>query len=253
MKLKSLSGVLLAYHEEGVIEKSIRALQAVMEQVAEKSEVIVVGYEGCKDSTNEIVKKIACHNPDVKLVIQKTSEKGYGRAFYLGIRAASNEWVFQTDADGQYQIEDLKRLVALADENTDLIHGYRKKRNDPFERVVMAFCYNMALKLLFWIPIRDVDSAFKLMRASKVQALPVKSLSGFSVAELIIRLKRCGSRFRQIDITHLPRTEGEALSEKGVKNPFNLQIPNLNLVSGTLGEMIKFRFAQNKNLERPCS
>lgn len=246
-KLRSLSGVLLAYHEEEEIEKSIKDLQGVMSALAERSEVIVVGYEGCKDRTNEIVSKLSQQDPSVKLVIQKTSEKGYGRAFYLGIKAAQHEWVFQTDADGQYDLTDLRKLVDLVDEDTVLVHGYRKKRNDPFERILMANCYNMALRMLYRVPLRDVDSAFKLIRTSSAQAHALKSISGFSVAELIIRLDCAGSKFNQIPIKHLPRKAGEALSEKGVKNPFNLQIPNLNLISGTLGEMIKFRFSREGN------
>lgn len=249
MKLSSVSGVLLAYHEEDVIENSIRNLQNILGQITDKHEVIIVGYEGCKDRTNEIVKQISLKDTRIKLVIQSTKEKGYGRAFSLGIKAATCDWIFQTDADGQYEIKDLLKLAALVDDKVDVIHGYRQKRNDPIERIIMAFCYNLALRLLFWLPIRDVDSAFKLIRRSAIKDIFLKSLSGFSVAELIIRLQRAKATFKQIPITHLPRLAGEALSEKGIKNPFNLQIPNMNLISGTLGEMFLFRIHLKKELQ----
>lgn len=244
MKLSGISAVLLAYHEEAVIRANVLAVQQHLEKVSEKHEVIVVGYEGCKDNTNNIVDSMSKEDPRIRLVIQRVTEKGYGRAFKIGVEAARLDWVFQTDADGQYDISCLTGLVAQlqhATSQVDVVHGYRSPRQDPLERLFFAFCYNLALRFIYSIPLRDVDSAFKLIRRSYLEKVQIVSLSGFAVAEAMIRIIGLGAKTTQIPIVHLPRVAGEALSEKGIKNPFGLQLPNLKLVTETLGEMWQLR------------
>jgi len=247
-KLTSLSVVLLAYHEEEVIQKNIETIKTHISPYCNQYEIIVVGFEGCKDQTNNIVLDLSSKDSKISLVIQPTIEKGYGRAYAIGIKAAKYDWIFQTDADGQYLLSDIEKIIDLADDQTDVVHGYRKERKDPFERIVMAFCYNVALKILYKLPLKDIDSAFKLIRREKIKDLPLISLSGFCVAESMIRILNNGGRFKQLPITHLPRTSGEALSEKGIKNPFNLQLPNLELIYNTLSEAFLFKSKLKKEL-----
>lgn len=241
-KLTSITGVLLAYHEEDVINETISRLSAELDKATDDWEIVVVGFEGCKDKTNEIVRDLGTMDPRVRLEIQKREEKGYGRAFEIGLRAARKDWVFQSDADGQYELTDLVKLVALAKDDVAMVHGFRRDRQDPVERKLMALGYNLALRALFRIGIRDVDSAFKLIRRAAIADLALTAQSGFCVAEMVIQLRRAGLKIVQLPITHLPRLHGEALSEKGIKNPLGLQLPNFNLVSGTLGEMVRYRF-----------
>lgn len=241
-KLSSISGVLLAYHEEEVITTTIARLQAELEKASNDWEIVIVGFEGCKDKTNDIVRELGRKDPRIRLEIQKREDKGYGKAFEIGLRAARKDWIFQSDADGQYELADISKLVAKVEDDVAMVHGYRADRQDPVERKLMAFGYNMALRTLFFIGIRDVDSAFKLIRRSAIADLPLTAKSGFCVAEMVIQLRRNKRKIVQLPITHLPRLHGEALSEKGIKNPFNLQLPNFSLVSGTLGEMFRYRF-----------
>lgn len=242
MKLKSITGVLLAYHEEAVIKDTITKLSEELAKITEDWEIVVVGIQTCKDKTNEIVLQMANVDSRIKLVLQKPEERGYGRAFWLGLTAASKQWVFQSDADGQYDLSGISKLALCADENVALVHGYRSKRQDPLERKVFAFCYNMLLKLLFLIKIKDVDSAFKLIRKSAFSKLQLESKSGFCVAEMVIQFQRNKFKIVQIPAVHLPRLHGEALAEKGIENPFGIQLPNFSLTFGTLKEAFLYRF-----------
>jgi glycosyltransferase involved in cell wall biosynthesis len=241
-KLSSVSGVLLAYHEEAVITTTIQRLASELDKIAAEWEIVVVGFEGAKDRTNQIVEQLSQRDPRVRLVIQKREERGYGRAFAIGIAAAKKDWIFQSDADGQYDFHDIPKLAAAAVDGVAMVHGYRRDRQDPVERKIMAFGYNCALKTLFFIGVRDVDSAFKLIRRSALAQVKLEAKSGFCVAEMVIQLKRLKQKMVQMPITHLPREHGEALAEKGIKNPLGLQLPNPELVFGTLGEMFRYRF-----------
>lgn len=242
MNPKSISGVLLAYHEEAIVAETVARLQEQLEKLTGDWEIVVVGYAGCRDRTNEIVTELGRREPRIRLVLQPVEEKGYGRAFSLGLAAATKEWIFQSDADGQYDLSQLPALLELAADDVAFVHGYRAPRKDPFERTVFAFFYNCALKCLYAIPVRDADSAFKLMRRSAIADLPLSARSGFCIAQMIILLRRKRRRIVQRPVVHLPRRAGEALAEKGTPNPLGLELPSLSLACGTLWEMFRFRF-----------
>ncbi len=242
MKLSSLSVVLLAYNEEDLIASTIQEAARSAVEAADTYEIVVVGYAGSTDGTNAVVTNLSQSDSRIRLVLQGRNERGYGRALYLGIQNARYEWILQSDADGQYDFTDLATLLPhTTDPRVALVHGYRAPRRDPKERIVMATAYNMALKLLYRIPLRDVDSAFKLMRGEVVRALTIRSCSGFGIAELVMRLVQAGHRIVQLPIHHRPRAGGAALADKGTANPFGLELPNFKLIRGTLGEMVKMR------------
>jgi len=252
MQLPSVSCVLLAYNEEKIIEKTIQNALLAMDRFAVESEVIVVGFEGCSDRTNELVVAFAQHSPRVRLVLQPKTSPGYGKALWIGLCAAKNEWIFQSDSDGQYDFNELEKLLPITKESgVGLVHGYREKRNDPFERVIMAGIYNFALRRLFGIRLRDVDSAFKLILRDALKGVSLDSSSGFGIMELLLKIRRKGYQFRQLPVRHLARVEGEALADKGQKNPFGFQLPNFKLVKGTLTEMWHmYRVDRNSKPER---
>jgi glycosyltransferase involved in cell wall biosynthesis len=240
--LSSLSCVLLAYNEEDVIARSIARVKEAARGVAREHEVVVVGYEGARDRTLAIVRELAAADPSIRLVVQPREAKGYGRAMVLGLRASRMDWVFQTDADGQYDFADLAKLVARVDgSDVVLVHGYRSPRRDARERLLFAWLYNQALRAIYRLPIRDADSAFKLMRGDVARSVPLQALTGFAVTELVMRLWATGGRIEEVGVTHLPRQTGEALSDKGIANPLGLELPNVRLVRETLTEMVRMR------------
>lgn len=240
MTLPSLSCLLLAYHEEEIIAQSVQRVQAAARAVADAHEVIVVGYEAARDRTLDVVRELAARDATVRLVVQPRAEKGYGRALALGLLASRMAWVFQSDGDGQYDFAELAKLAELAAPDVALVHGYRAPRRDAVERLLFAALYNGALRLLHRMPVRDVDSAFKLIRGDVARAAPLAARTGFAVSELVLRAAAAG-RIRQLGVTHLPRATGEALADKGIANPLGLQLPDVALVRDTLTEMVRMR------------
>jgi glycosyltransferase involved in cell wall biosynthesis len=242
MKPSSLSAILLAYQEEGALRDSVDRLRSALERLTDDWEILLVCYEGARDRTNEIALRLGEEDPRVRRILQRRDETGYGRALALGLRAAAKDWVFQSDADGQFDFSELGLLLERAQGDVALVHGWRRERRDPPERRLLAWGYNAALSLLFRVGVRDVDSAFKLMRRSAIEDLELRSASGFGVAELVIRLRRKERRVVQCPVSHRPRLSGRALSDKGFGRGLGLELPNAALAAQTLREMLAFRW-----------
>jgi hypothetical protein len=77
-----------------------------------------------------------------------------------------------------------------------------------------AWCWNRLVRALFYVPVRDVDCAFKLYRREPLAAIEVESRGAMIDTEIIVKLARRGSTIVEVGVTHLPRTAGTARGAK---------------------------------------
>ena len=69
---------------------------------------------------------------------------GYGAALRSGFGAASKEWVFYTDGDGQYDVADLTDLVGESN-GVDVVNGHKIARADSVIRRWVGKAYAWAV------------------------------------------------------------------------------------------------------------
>ncbi len=203
----SLSIVLPAYDEEANIVTAVRRATDVAGRLCAEHEVIVVD-DGSSDATAALVRELAAADPRVRLV-QHPRNRGYGDALKSGFEAARMELVFFTDADNQFDLEELAHFLPLA-ERVDVVAGYRVNRCDPFSRRLNAKAWNYLVRALFYVPVRDIDCAFKLFRRSVFEGLQLESVGAMVNTELMVKLGRSGYSVVEVGVTHLPRTAGTA-------------------------------------------
>lgn len=158
-RLSSISLVFPAYNEELNIEKSISEAIRVLTQYADKFEVIVVN-DGSADKTAEIVNRLA--ETDGRVIpVHHEKNRGYGAAIGSGFKKSCYDFVFFTDSDLQFNLEEISELIKWIN-NYDLVVGYRAKRADPMHRKLNAWAWNQLVRALLGIKVRDIDCAFKL-------------------------------------------------------------------------------------------
>ncbi len=208
-RLDGLSFFFPALNEEDNVTPIVQEALAVLPRFADDVEITVVD-DGSTDRTGAIADELAMKDPRVR-VIHHGTRRGYGGAVRSGLVAATKPWIFFTDGDRQFALEDLVRLVEVAD-GADAVVGYRIKRADPARRLFVAWVYNRLIRLLFGGGWRDVDCAFKLFRRDVFARVPlerVRSNGAFFSPELLITLRRAGVRVRQVGVRHFPRTAHE--------------------------------------------
>ncbi len=208
-KLEELSVFFPCFNEEENIEKLIRIAQEVVPTVAEKYEIVVVN-DGSTDNTAVIAKKFALLDKHIRVVDQENSG-GYGGAIKGGFNNIKYKWVFFTDADLQFDLNELKRFTDSVDTSDDLIIGYRLKRAEGLKRYVLA----KGMKYLSWMIlgyptfIKDTDCAFKLIRKEVVERVkPLYSSSNLITTEFLLKAHKQGFKFKQIGVNHYCRVAG---------------------------------------------
>ncbi len=130
-----------------------------------------------------------------------------------GIESARFEYVFFTDGDLQFDIGEIKKLLPWVPEYKIII-GFRNPRKDNHLRLLNAFLWNIFIRTVFGLKVRDIDCAFKLFKTEAVSDLPMISGGAMFSAELLIRLKRSGLAFKEVPVKHLPRQLGHSSGAK---------------------------------------
>jgi glycosyltransferase involved in cell wall biosynthesis len=203
-----LTFVLPAYNEEANIQRSIFAARAALSRLVSERRIdgweIVVVDDGSVDGTADMVRLLKL--PRVRLVTH-TQNRGYGAALRSGFDAARGQLIFFTDADLQFNADEIDRLLPWV-ERYDIVAGYRSPRQDPWMRRANAAAWGMALYGAFGLSVTDVNCAFKLFKREVLDGLEIDSDGAFVNAEILLKAKLRGFNFKQVPVSHFARTAG---------------------------------------------
>ena len=92
----------------------------------------------------------------------------------------------------------------------DVVAGYRVNRQDRATRRLMAYAWNMLVRMLFYVPVRDIDCAFKLFDQRVLREIDIESVGAMVYTELMVKLGRSGASVVEVGVTHRPRRAGQA-------------------------------------------
>ena len=195
-----------AYYDEGNIGKVVESAVKVLEELKLKDYEVVVIEDGSPDKTGEVADAMAAKYEKVR-VIHHEKNMGYGATLKDGFTSAKLDYVFYTDGDNQFDLNELKRFVALVP-FADMIVGYRKKKQYSLYRKFTSLSYNYLLKLIFGLDYWDIDCAFKLFRRDLFDKITINSVDAFIDAEIMLKAKLLGYTSIEMGVTHLPRVDG---------------------------------------------
>jgi glycosyltransferase involved in cell wall biosynthesis len=202
-----ISFVLPAYNEEANVAEAITRARAVGRRLCAEYEIVVVD-DGSADATAERVTTAGAGHGDVVL-LRHPRNRGYGEALRTGFNAAHHDLVFFTDSDNQFDLNELELFLPWID-RADVVAGYRINRQDRFTRRMIGRSWNYLVRALFYVPVRDIDCAFKLFRRSVFEDIDLASVGAMVNTELMVKLGRSGAGVVEIGVTHYPRTAGTA-------------------------------------------
>src|SRR5207237_10258057 len=135
--------------------------------------------------------------------------QGYGAALVSGFAAATKELTFFMDADGQFDIRDLRTFFLFID-RYDAVIGYRLDRQDSSMRKLNAWGWKRLIGWMLGVPVRDVDCAFKLLHTDFLHQHHLQTRGAMINAEVLYALKQAGCSYKEVGVIHLPRLHGHA-------------------------------------------
>jgi glycosyltransferase involved in cell wall biosynthesis len=204
-RLNSLSVFFPCYNEEENVERTVKAALESVPLIADDYELIIVD-DGSSDRTGEIADRLAREYPQIRAVHNRPN-LGYGGALQQGFRAATKDYVFYTDGDGQFDIAEIVKLLPLLD-RYDIVSAYRLDRRDSLIRRFNGWGWTVLVDIVFGLRLRDIDCAFKIFPRRLFDEIEMCSMGALIDAEVLARARYRGYRIGQVGVHHLPRKAG---------------------------------------------
>ncbi|MFN7935062.1 MAG: glycosyltransferase family 2 protein [Bryobacteraceae bacterium] len=205
----SLSVFFPAFNDAPSLPKLIGATFATLEAHVDDFEVIVVN-DGSSDNTADVLRQLKQQYGTRLKVVTHRINRGYGGALRSGFAAATKEFVFYTDGDGQYDVTQLPALLFHAGPDVGLVNGFKIKRHDPWHRIVIGALYNQFARRLFRVRLRDIDCDYRLIRNAMLKSINLTCTSGTICVELVKKIEATGTRVVEVPVNHLAREHGRS-------------------------------------------
>ena len=170
-----------------------------------ESEILVVD-DGSTDDTGAIVERLDYSG---LRLIRNGTNRGKGYSVKSGVLAATGDYVLFSDADLSTPIEEMANLLSVAvKENADVVVGSRGldsryiEKHQSSVRESGGRLFNVMVRMLLGLNIRDTQCGFKLFKRARVQsAFQKQTTDGFGFdPELLFVMSRQGLKILEVPV-----------------------------------------------------
>ena len=212
-----LSVIIPCYNEKFTIEKII---SKVLKFNLYEKEIIII--DDCStDSSNEIIKKLAQTNKEIKpFFLEKNL--GKGGALRKGIQEAEGDIILIQDADLEYDPKDYPALLKpFFETDADIVYGSRFFGGDYVRlhffwhfiaNKLLTLCSNIVTNL----NMSDMETGYKVFKKSVIQSIDIKENSFGIEPEITVKLAKKNYIFYEVPISYRGRSyeEGKKITLK---------------------------------------
>ncbi|MCU1503538.1 MAG: hypothetical protein JWM12_2892 [Ilumatobacteraceae bacterium] len=203
------------WNEEAYIARAVEAATTECQNLIAVGQILdyelIVVDDASTDRTPELADAMAASDPHVRVVHHPVNRK-LGGGMKTGFAAATGDLVLYSDADLPFDMAEVAQAIRLLRYyQADVVSAYRLDRTgEGASRAIYTFFYNVLIRRLFGVRMRDINFAFKLCRREIFDHIALRSEGSFIDAELIIRAKKLGFDVIQFGVDYFPRTRGES-------------------------------------------
>jgi len=201
----SFSVVIPIYNEVENIPLMYQQLCDHLPRLGREYEIVFVD-DGSRDGSFELLRDLAASDHRVK-VIRFRRNYGQTAAMQAGLQMARGDVIVTIDGDLQNDPADIGMMLGKIDEGYDLVHGWRKKRQDAFlNRRLPSMIANWIISKTTGFPIHDLGCTLKAIRREIAHDI---ELYGEMHRFIPILAHWRGARCIEVVTNHRPRRFGK--------------------------------------------
>ena len=200
-----LSVVVPVYNEAESLPALADEIRAALDGAGLSFEVWLVD-DGSDDGSWDAIG--ALHAADPRFAgVRFRRNYGKSAALAAGFARARGAHVATLDADLQDDPAELPEMVARLRAGADLVSGWKRKRNDPWEKRLPSKFFNRVTRWMSGIALHDFNSGIKAYRAEVIRSVRV-----YGELHRYIPLLAKWEGYTRIEeqvVNHRPRVHGE--------------------------------------------
>src|SRR6476661_8997937 len=183
-RFEKLSIFFPMWNEEAYIHRAVRAATEICEQLVAEKEIgnyeIIVIDDASTDLTGRYADEMTESDTHIRVVHHDRNRK-LGGSIKTGFAAATGDLVLYTDADLPFDMDEVQKACRLMRHyEADIVSAYRFDRTgEGYVRVVYSTIYNVLVRVLFGVRIRDINFAFKLCQRRALDRITLESEGSF--------------------------------------------------------------------------
>jgi glycosyltransferase involved in cell wall biosynthesis len=191
-----ISVIIPVLDEVESLERLAQELRAVAKKHQLDIEVLFVD-DGSGDGSWEMIQGLAAGDRRLRGV---RFRRNFGKAAALaaGFEAAAGSTVLQMDADLQDDPTEIPAFLAKLREGFDVVNGWKRRRQDPWQKVWSSRVFNWTVSKLSGLRLHDHNCGIKCFRKEVVKQIQlygelhrfipvIAHARGYSVTELEVR------------------------------------------------------------------
>ena len=201
-----LSIVVPVYNEVQNIPRMHQQLTDVLKPSKYDYELVFVD-DGSTDGSRNALRLLSDKDSSVR-VVQFRRNYGQTAAMQAGIEYASGDAIVTLDGDLQNDPADIPMMVQKFEEGYDLVHGWRKQRQDAWlSRKLPSKVANWLISRSTNVPVHDLGCTLKVIRTDIAKEL---KLYGQMHRFIPILASQRGARCVEVVTNHRARQFGES-------------------------------------------
>jgi glycosyltransferase involved in cell wall biosynthesis len=197
--------VVPVYNSDQSLEELVKRIHAVMAEIGNSYEIIMVD-DGSRDDSWQVISELSGEFPVLK-GIQLSRNYGQHNALLCGIRAACMPLIITIDDDLQTPPEEIPAILSKLDDKTDVVYGTPEKEKHSFWRKMASRITKLVLQNAMGARTASRVSAFRVFRTRLREAF---SDFGGAFVSIDVLLSWGTTRFESVDVRHENRKYGRS-------------------------------------------
>lgn len=199
--------ILPAYNEIDSVEGIYGQITEIFREEVYSYEILFVD-DGSNDGTWAKIAELCASDHRVRALRHR---RNFGKASALanGFTYARGEIIVTSDADMQYDPQDILRLVDKVVEGYDVVSAYKVLRRDPLSKRIPSKFFNYFVRSTTGVPLHDMNAGLKAFRYAAADDL-IRYGYGELHRYFVVLAARRGFTVAEVPVESLYRTTGKS-------------------------------------------
>lgn len=200
-----ISIVIPVLNEEQNLLPLHQEIDEVLRSSGLQAEIIIVD-DGSNDESWKEVTELARRDSRVQGI---RFRRNFGKAAALSAAFACvrGEFIITLDADLQDSPSEIPRMIRQLESGFDLVNGWKRRRFDPWHKVVPSRIFNWMIRLSSGLNLHDHNCGLKAYRVDVVREIRIYG----ELHRFITLLAHArGFRVTETEVQHRPRVHGKS-------------------------------------------